>query len=117
MKLDRMQIKKIDETRYLSTDNTWRYRTIMSVMYKQYDKMKYWLFKEDIFTELKRYEEFSEYTLEQLKLDLDQLTAWKNIIAIADTTKVKTVEEFKNRAFRYQLSVYSIEIERICYTS
>lgn len=113
MKLDRMQIKNIDETRYLSTDNTWRYRTIMRVMYKQYDKMKYWLFREDIFTELKRYEEFSEYTLEQLKLDLDQLTTWKNIIAMADTTKVKTVEEFKNRAFRYQLSVYSIEIERM----
>lgn len=113
MKLDKMQMKTIDETRYLSTDNTWRYRTIMRVMYKQYDKMKYWLFKEDIFTELKRYEEFSDYTLEQLKLDLDQLTIWKNIIAIADTTKVKTVEEFKNRAFRYQLSVYSIEIERM----
>ena len=113
MKLDRMQMKSIDETKYLSTDNTWRYRSIMRVMYKQYDKMKYWLFKEDIFTELKRYEEFSEYTLDQLKLDLDQLTIWKNIIAIADTTKVKTVEEFKNRAFRYQLSVYSIEIERM----
>lgn len=113
MKLERIQIKNIDEIRYLSTDNTWRYRTIMRVMYKQYDKMKYWLFKEDIFVELKRYEEFNEYTLDQLKLDLDQLTTWKNIIAIADTTKVKTVEEFKNRAFRYQLSVYSIEIERM----
>ncbi len=113
MKLDRMQSKTIDEARYLSTENTWRYRTIMRIMYKQYDKMKYWLFKEDIYEQLKQYEDFVDYTLEQLKVDLDQLTTWKNIVAMADTTKVKTVEEFKNRSFRYQLSVYSIEIERM----
>ena len=97
----------------LCTDNTWRYRSIMRVMYRQYEKMKYWLFKEEIFEELKKYEAFQNYTLEQLKLDLEQLTLWNNVTAIADTTKVKTVEEFKNRAFRYQLSVYSIEIERM----
>lgn len=113
MKLDKMQVKTIDETRYLSAENTWRYRSITRVMYKQYEKMKYWLFKEDIFAELKQYEEFETYTLEQLKFDLDQLTNWNNVTTIADTTKVKTVEEFKNRAFRYQLSVYSIEIERM----
>lgn len=113
MKLDRMQVKAIDETRYLSTENTWRYRSIMRIMYKQYDKMKYWLFKEEIYEELRAYEDFQDYTLDQLKMDLDQLTAWKNIVAIADTTRVNTVEEFKNRAFRYQLSVYSIEIERM----
>lgn len=113
MKLDNMQVRNIDEVKYLCTDNTWRYRSIMRVMYRQYEKMKYWLFKEEIFEELKKYEAFQNYTLEQLKLDLEQLTLWNNVTAIADTTKVKTVEEFKNRAFRYQLSVYSIEIERM----
>lgn len=113
MKLNPLQIKAIDETRYLSTDNTWRYRSIMRVMYKHYEKMKYWSFKEEIFEALKVYDEFETYTLEQLKLDLDQLTGWNNITAIADTTKVKTVEEFKNRTFRYQISTYSIEIERM----
>lgn len=113
MKLDHMQVRNIDEVKYLCTDNTWRYRSIMRIMYRQYEKMKYWLFKEEIFAELKKYEAFQNYTLEQLKLDLEQLTLWNNVTAIADTTKVKTVEEFKNRAFRYQLSVYSIEIERM----
>ena len=113
MKLDKLQIKTIDETRYLSTDNTWRYRSIMRVMYRQYDKMKYWVYKEEIFEELKRYEEFEDYTLDQLKMDLEQLMNWNNVTAIADTTKVKTVEEFKNRTFRYQLSAHSIEIERM----
>ncbi|MBP3889330.1 MAG: TIGR02677 family protein [Cellulosilyticum sp.] len=113
MKLNPLQTKTIDETRYLSTENTWRYRSIMRVMYKQYEKMKYWSFKEEIFEALKLYDEFEHYTLDQMKLDLDQLTMWNNITAIADTTKVKTVEEFKNRTFRYQISTYSIEIERM----
>lgn len=113
MRIDRNQLKNIDEVRYLSTENTWRYRTIMRMMYKQYDKMKYWLFKEDIYELMRQYDDFNDYTLEQLKADLDQLTQWGNLTAIADTTKVKTVEEFKNRAFRYQLSPYAIEIERM----
>lgn len=48
-----------------------------------------------------------------LKSDLDTLVNWKNLIAIADTAKVNTIEEFKNREFRYQLSEVAIEIERL----
>lgn len=113
MKLDRQQTRAIEEVKYLATENTWRYRTIIREMYRQYDKMKYWLFKEEIYALLKAYEDFEAYTIEQLKTDLEQLTSWGNITALADTTKVKTVEEFKNREFRYQLSPYTIEIERM----
>ncbi len=113
MRLDRKQTKAIEEVKYLATENTWRYRSIIRHMYRQYDKMKYWLFKEEIYELLKVYEDFESYKEEQLKLDLEQLTNWGNIAAIADTTKVKTVEEFKNREFRYQLAPYTIEIERM----
>jgi len=75
--------------------------------------MKYWLYKEDIFDELKKYDEFEEYTIDMLNSDLDTLVNWKNLIAIADTAKVNTIEEFKNREFRYQLSEVAIEIERL----
>ncbi len=36
-----------------------------------------------------------------------------NLLPIQDTTKASTVEEFKNKQFRYQLSEYSVEIERM----
>ena len=105
--------KQIDEMRYLTVDNTWRYRSILRYFYLQYEKMKYWMYKEEIFDELKKNEEFNEYTMDQCKQDLDVLISWKNLLAIQDTSKVATVEEFKNKQFRYQLSEYSVEIERL----
>lgn len=105
--------KQIDEMRYLTVDNTWRYRSILRYFYLQYEKMKYWIYKEDVFEELKKHDEFKEYTIDQCKQDLEVLLTWRNLLAIQDTSKVATVEEFKNKQFRYQLSEYSVEIERL----
>jgi len=113
MKLDSKVKKQVEETKYLSTDNTWRYRTIIRIMYESYEKMKYSLYKEDIMAKLKEYEDFDEYSMDNLKSDLDALTNWKNLLATADSSKVKSIEEFKNKEFRYQLSNYTIEIERM----
>jgi uncharacterized protein (TIGR02677 family) len=113
MKLDRNITKTVEESKYLSTENTWRYRTIIRIIYKNYERMKYWLYKEDIFSSIKSYDEFKEYTLDNLKSDLDALVNWRNLNAMADTAKVNTIEEFKNREFRYQLSTVTIEIERM----
>lgn len=116
MKIDSKVKKQVDETKYLSTDNTWRYRSIIRIMYNSYEKMKYEFYKEDIMDKIKEYEDFSEYTMDNLKGDLDSLTNWKNLLAIADSSKVKSIEEFKNKEFRYQLSPYTIEIERMLIT-
>lgn len=105
--------KQIDETRYLTAENAWRYRSILRFFYLQYEKMKYWMYKEEIYEELKKHSEFNEYTMDSLKQDLDVLVSWRNLIPMQDTSKVSTVEEFKNKQFRYQLSEYSVEIERL----
>lgn len=106
-------LKQIDETKYLSAENAWRYRTILRFFYLQYEKMKYWMLNEEVFDEFQNHQEFKNYTMDMLKQDLDVLVTWKNLIPIQDTSKVSTVEEFKNKQFRYQLSDYSIEIERM----
>lgn len=113
MEIGNKLLKQIEETKYLSAENAWRYRTILRLFYFQYEKMKYWLYKEDVFEELKEHVEFSQYTMELLKQDLDTLVQWKNLIPVQDTSRVATVEEFKNKQFRYQLSEYSVEIERL----
>lgn len=113
MDIDSKVTKQIDEMRYLTVDNTWRYRSILRYFYLQYEKMKYWIYKEEVFEELRQHEQFKEYTLEQCKQDLEVLLSWRNLLAIQDTSKVATVEEFKNKQFRYQLSEYSVEIERL----
>lgn len=44
---------------------------------------------------LNRDDEFSEYTIDMIKADLDSLVLWKNLNATADTTKVNRIEKFK----------------------
>lgn len=105
-------IKKVTEASYLCTGNSFRYRVIIRIAYKNYEKMKYWLYKEDILNDIKIINGFEEYTIDDLKQDLDSLEMWGNLITMQDTAKTKTLEEFKNRKFRYQLSPNTIELER-----
>lgn len=56
---------------------------------------------------------FPDYTLELCQSDLDALTNWKNLTAIQDSSRVFSPNDFINRKFRYQLSDYTIEIERM----
>ena len=39
------------ESRYLSAENADRYRSIMRLFYLHYEKMRYWLYQEEIFEE------------------------------------------------------------------
>ena len=106
-------LKPILETRYLSAENAYRYRGIMRQCYLFDQKYRHWVYKEDIYEALRSSDAFQQYTLEQCKQDLDSLVEWGNLTAIQDTSKVATYEQFKNRQFRYQLTEYSIEIERM----
>lgn len=105
--------KQIEEMRYLAVENTWRYRSILRYFYVQSEKMKNWLYKEEVFAALKANDEFINYSIEQCQQDLEILLGWKNLSAYQDTAKVTTVAEFKNKKFRYQLTPYSVEIERL----
>jgi len=113
MDINAKLLKQLDEARYLTVDNAWRYRTILRFFYLQYEKMRYWMYKEDVYEELKKHSEFEDYTMDTLKQDLEVLVQWKNLLPMQDTSKVYSVEEFKNKQFRYQLSEYSVEIERL----
>lgn len=105
--------KPMTEAKYLNVDNTDRYRPIIRLFYLKYEKLKYWLYQEEVYEELKEDKYFREYTPEQCQQDLTALEAWGNLITIQDTRKVSTIEEFKNKKFRYQLSEATVEIERM----
>ena len=113
MKINEKLTKPITEVNYLRAENVNRYRVIIRFFYEQYEKIQYWLYKEDVFEAMIQTGLFPDYTLDQCQSDLSSLTEWKNLIAIQDTSKVTSIEEFKNRKYRYQLSEYTIEIERM----
>ena len=108
--------KQISETKYLSTENSYRYRPIMRCFYHHYEQLEYWLYKEDIYNELKDNEIFKNYTIEECERDLETLTEWMSLSKMQDTKNATTIEEFKNKKFRYQLTEYATEIERLTIT-
>lgn len=106
-------IKPITEVNYLRAENVSRYRVIIRYFFLEYEKIHYWLYKEDIYNMMIHLEGYEDYTMDQCQQDLQSLVEWKNLTAMQDSQKVKTIEDFKNRKYRYQLSEYSVEIERM----
>ena len=113
MKIQEKMRKPMLEAKYLNVENTDRYRPIIRLFYLKYEKLKYWLYQEEVFEELKEDPYFGSYTMEQCQQDLTALASWGNLITIQDTRKVSSIEEFKNKKFRYQLSETAVEIERM----
>lgn len=113
MQVNETLSKRITETSYLTAENTKRYRPILRLFYEQYERINYMLYKEDVYNELNGKLNFEDYTIETCENDLAALVNWGNLTALQDTSNVTTVEQFKHRKFRYQLSEYAVEIERL----
>lgn len=113
MQVSDKSIKPLTEVKYLNADNVSRYRCIMRIFFENYEKLKYWMYQEDVYEEMIKEPFFADYRPEQCQQDLATLVEWKNLNTIQDTRNVATIEEFKNKKYRYQMSEYSVEIERL----
>ena len=103
----------INETSYLSVPNAPVYRKIMRCFYREYEKMHFQLYKEDVMKMVKQDEAFQNYSMEALIPDLEALVKWKNLTPIQDPGKVYTIADYKNKQYRYTMSEYAVEIERL----
>lgn len=106
-------LKPVSEATYLTVGNAWRYRTILRYFYQQHERLRHYLVLEEIFEVLRQNPHFQEYSEDMLEQDLNQLVNWKNLVPRQDAGRVSSIEEFKKRKFRYQLTPYTIEIERM----
>lgn len=111
--MDEQILKPLYEASYLIAINAWRYRAILRYFYQQHERMRHYMVLEEIYQYLKGSSHFRDYSEEQLQQDLDQLVAWKNLVPRQDTGRVSSIEEFKKRKFRYQLTPYTVAIERM----
>ena len=113
MKIHEKLVKPVMEAKYLNVENTDRYPSIIRLFYLNYEKLKYWMYQEEVFEELAADPYFSGYTMEQCQQDLAVLREWGNLATIQDTRRVSSIEEFKNKKFRYQLTETAVEVERM----
>lgn len=108
-----MPLRKVKEASYLTADNHFRYRAILRFFYMQHERMREFIFPEEVYTYLKEQEGFSNYEEEQLHLDLNQLVEWGNLTPRQEMGSSRTIEEYKRKRFRYQPTPYTIEFERM----
>ena len=107
-------LKPIAETSYLNAQNVGRYRCIMRYFYEQHQRLRYWLKPQDVFDGVMAYGLMNkDYTLEHCQKDLDQLVEWANLVPRHDGGRSATVEEYLRKKFRYQMTPYAVEIERL----
>ena len=103
--------KPITETKYLATDNSYRYRPIMRYFYQKYEEAKNWIYKEEIYDYMRNI--IPEYSMEELERDLANLVENMSLDAIQDNKNIRSLAEFKNRKLRYQMTDYAIQIEKM----
>ena len=113
MQITGKTLKPLTEAKYLNADNVSRYRCIMRIFFENYEKLRYWMYQEEVYALMKEDPFFADYQPLQCQQDLAMLVEWKNLNTIQDTRKVSSIEEFKNKKFRYQMSEYSVQIERL----
>lgn len=103
--------EEIKEAAYLTAENAFRYRPIMRFFYEKYEQAENWLYKEDVYEAIKAFQK--EYTIEECTRDLDFLVSKKSLTTMQDTENANTLEKFKFKNFRYQMTDHAIEIERM----
>ncbi len=106
---DKLQ-KEITETAYLNQENTFRYRPIMRFFYQKHEQAENWLYKEDVYEALAPH--IPDYTIDDCQRDLDFLVSKMSLSPVQDTENANTLDKFKYKNFRYQMTDYAIEIER-----
>lgn len=104
-------LEQINEVKYLAQENTYRYRLIVKFLFNKYEEAEYWLYKEEIYNEIKK--TISTYTEEELDRDLEFLLTNGSITKLQDTQNVNTIDDFKYHNFRYQITDKAVVIERM----
>lgn len=109
----RNQFKRVTEATYLVTDKSDKYRAILRYFYIQHERLREFLFPEEVYAHLQQYPYFAKYEMDELHSDLASLVSWGNLRAQQESGKVRTIEEFKKKRFRYQITPYTVEFERM----
>lgn len=106
--------KKINEASYLTADqNVTRYRIILRFFFVQHERMKDFLYPNEILEHAQSILGQDNYTEDALQQDLQQLTKWKNIIPTQELRNPRSISEFNKKTFRYQIASYTVQIERM----
>ncbi|MGK0606157.1 TIGR02677 family protein [Enterococcus gilvus] len=111
--MEDQRLNKIEETAYLNAPtNVERYRVIMHYFFNQHRQMNMLLYRDDVLNYMRK-EFSSSYSEREVDQDLEQLYQWGNVSRRQEMGEPKSIEEYKNRRYRYQITEISIQIEEM----
>lgn len=101
-------------TNYLVVENVERYRHIMRFFYKRHRQMQGALYRPDVLKMMQE-EYISDYGELEVDQDLGYLVEWGNLQKQQEVIRPKSIEEYRNKNFRYQITEEGILIEEMVY--
>lgn len=107
-------MEKISPANYLNVDNFERYRRIMRYFYKRHRQMQGALYRPDII-KMMQTDYLSSYGDLEVDQDLENLVLWGNLQRQQEMLRPKSIEEYRNRNFRYQITEAGILVEEMVY--
>lgn len=103
---------RVEQANYLVVENYKRYRIIMSFFYKRHSYMQGSLYRPDILKMMQ--EEYSvDYGEQEVDQDLHFLVNHGNIYKQQEVIRPTSIDDYRNKNFRYQITESSILIEEM----
>ncbi len=113
MKVDTSKMDILKETSYLTAQNARLYRTIIRILYNEKELFNSQLSNDEIYDKITELQEFKSERIDSIKAAMSQLTIWENVTPMQDPRRVNTIEEYKNKIYKYSLTERSVKIERM----
>lgn len=107
-------MEKIWSANYLVVENVDRYRKIMQLFYKRHRQMQGSLYRPEIL-EIMQAELTENYGDIEVDQDLENLVSWGNLQKQQEMIRPKSIEEYRNKNFRYQITEEGILVEEMVY--
>ncbi|MFD2727925.1 TIGR02677 family protein [Enterococcus camelliae] len=107
-------MERIFVTNYLNVENVGRYRLLMRFLYKRHRQMQGTIYRPELLKMMQR-EYPGTYSELDLDNDLENLVAWGNLLKQQEMIRPKSIEEYRNKNFRYQISEDGVLVEEMVY--
>lgn len=105
-------MEPVQALKYATVENAYRYRPIMRFLFEQYDKFRYYIKSEEILNQIRSLSIVGDdYNEEQLYIDMKTLESWECVLSRQDKEMVYTIEDFKKKRLKFQITPLAYEIE------
>ncbi|MBM7687766.1 TIGR02677 family protein [Enterococcus ureilyticus] len=107
-------MKKIMPANYLTVENFERYRRIMGRFYQRHRQMQGSLYRPEVI-EMMQQDYSEEYGALEVDQDLENLVSWGNLEKQQEMIQPRSIEEWRNKNFRYQITEAGVLVEEMVY--